>query len=343
MRLISPLLKHAVYPTLQRAGWLGRMTPPDGYAVVNYHGVLPSDYQSEESFLDGNLVSAAALRAQLRFLKSHYRVIAPEEFRSCIELGRPIPRSVLVTCDDGLLNTLSEMLPVLQEEGVACLFFVTSASCREDVAMLWYEELYRLMRKKALSANLTELLPRDEGPHAVETFQAKWWNIVRRASRLDADSRARWMDRVRNECGPPTLRNEQRWRLLNAGELRELADAGMSIGAHTRTHPVLSLAAEEESQREIQNCKLEIEWVLGKPVWAFAYPFGNPGTMGDREFHFAREAGYTCAFLNVEHWPGQGSNPLALSRTHVTADMSLAEFAAHLSGVHARLRRAVGA
>jgi peptidoglycan/xylan/chitin deacetylase (PgdA/CDA1 family) len=233
---------------------------------------------------------------------------------------------------------------VLQEEGIACLFLVTSASCREDAGMLWYEELYQLMRKNPLSTSLIELLARDQAePYAVENFQAKWWSTVRRASQLDADSRARWMDSVRNECGQIALQNERRWRLLNACEVRKLADAGMSIGAHTRTHPVLSSATEEESQCEIRDCKFELERVLGKPVWAFAYPFGNPGTMGDREFRLARDAGYTCAFLNVEHWPGQQSNPLALPRTHVTADMTLAEFAAHLSGLHTRLRRAVGA
>jgi hypothetical protein len=65
--------------------------------------------------------------------------------------------------------------------------------------------------------------------------------------------------------------------------------------------------------------------------------------MGDREFQLAEESGYSCAFLNVEHWRGRESNIFAIPRIHVTADMTLPEFAAHVSGFHLRLHRAVGA
>jgi len=345
MRLVSPLLKRVVYPAMRRAGWLDHTMPPGGYAVVNYHGVFPAGYSDGEEFLDGGLVQPLDLRRQLQFLKSHYRVIAPEDFRAWIEQGKPLPpRSVLVTCDDGLLNILTDMLPVLQDESVPCLFFVTSASCSEDPGMLWYEELYHLMQDQPLSG-LDSQLPIEIGAefNSPENLQARWWSVVRRASQLNAEARVDWMTAVRTHCGPAPARPEKRWRLLNIRELKKLSEAGMSIGAHPRTHPVLSLCSDEEARREIQECKIEIEGALGRPVWAFAYPFGNPSTMGGREMLLARQAGFSCAFLNVEHWPGQGFNRFALPRTHVTTDMTLPEFAAHLSGVHTRLRRAVGA
>jgi peptidoglycan/xylan/chitin deacetylase (PgdA/CDA1 family) len=116
----------------------------------------------------------------------------------------------------------------------------------------------------------------------------------------------------------------------------------MSIGAHTVSHPILSLSSEEEARREIQDSKSLLERALGRPVWAFAYPFGNPATMGEREVRLAREAGFACGFLNVEHWGGLESDFLALPRTHVTMNTTLPEFAAHLSGLHARLQRAMG-
>jgi hypothetical protein len=56
----------------------------------------------------------------------------------------------------------------------------------------------------------------------------------------------------------------------------------------------------------------------------------------------AREAGFACAFLNVEHWRAAPPNPFALPRIHVTANTTIPEFAAHMSGLHARFQRAVG-
>ncbi len=149
------------------------------------------------------------------------------------------------------------------------------------------------------------------------------------------------MELVRTHTGPAPALSEKRSRLLNISELKRLSDAGMTIGAHTRTHPILSLCSEEEARREIHDSKVEIERALGREIWGFAYPFGNPATMGEREFRLVEEAGFSCAFLNVEYWSTAQPN-FAIARTHVTADMSLAEFAAHLSGFHSWLQRAVG-
>jgi peptidoglycan/xylan/chitin deacetylase (PgdA/CDA1 family) len=350
MRLVSPFLKHAVYPALHQIGWLDHIMPPGGYAVVNYHGVIPSDHSVAEIFLDGNLLRPEIFRLQLQFLKAHYHVVHPEDFRAWIEHGKQLPpRAVLVTCDDGLLNTLTDMLPVLQSENVSCLFFVTGTSCSLEPGMLWYEELYLLMRARPLDGPGLQL-PGEEATEPSRSFQAQWWSAVRRASRLDARARADWMDLVRSHCGTQVLRSElsaalrseKRWRLVNIAELRKLAESGMTIGAHTLSHPVLSLCSEDEARREIRQSKNDLERALGRQVWAFAYPFGNPSTMGERQVALAREAGFTCAFLNVEHWRAGPTNPFAFPRVHVTANTTLPEFAAHLSGLHARLRRAVG-
>jgi peptidoglycan/xylan/chitin deacetylase (PgdA/CDA1 family) len=341
MRLVSPLLKHAVYPALHRIGWFDRTMPSGGYAVANYHGVLPPDHTDTDTFLDGNLVQPEVLRRQLQFLKAHYRVIHPEEFRASVEQGTALPeRSLLVTCDDGLLNVLTHMLPALQGEGISCLFFVTGASCGENPGMLWYEELYRLMLLRPLEEQESLLLPDDDSKtQPSDSFQSQWWSTVRRASRLDASVRARWMELMRSHRDSTHLfRSERRSRLLNLTELKQLAQAGMSIGAHTLTHPILSLCSEAEARHEIVESKLAMERALRQPVWAFAYPFGNPATMGDREVKLAEAAGFSCAFLNVESWNESRSNAFTIPRIHVSQDTALPEFAAHLSGFHNRLQ-----
>jgi peptidoglycan/xylan/chitin deacetylase (PgdA/CDA1 family) len=343
MRLASPLLKRAVYPALHRTGWFDHSMPPSGFAVVNYHGVLPAGYSSEDPFLDGHLVEPQVFREQVRFLKAHYDVIEPEEFRESVEQGKPLPpRSVLLTCDDGLFNPLTEMLPILQEEKVSCLFFVTATSCSEDPGMLWFEELYHLMRSQsAASEAASQFLAEAVPEKGAKSFSDWWWSAVRTASKFDAETRADWMSEFRARCGTLPEQFEKRYRLLNLRELKRLSESGMSIGAHTRTHPILAVSNDQEVRREIQESKIQIERAIGKPVWALAYPFGNAATMGERELRLARKAGYSCAFLNVEHWEGQETNPFALCRTHVTSGMTLPEFAAHLSGVHARLQRAM--
>jgi peptidoglycan/xylan/chitin deacetylase (PgdA/CDA1 family) len=342
VKLVSQLLKHTIYPVLHHAGWFARSTRGNTCAVVTYHGVLPRGYSSADELQDGHLVSLDNFRRQLRFLKAHYNVIHPEDFRAWTHHNESIPeRAVLITCDDGLLNSLTDVLPVLKSEDVSCLFFVTGSSCGETPGTLWCQELFPLLR--AVAGRPAELPLNGKSrvlPAASDNFQAWWWESVRRASRLDARERAAWMDALRAQCDPIPSSFERRWRLMNLHELKQLAAGGMSIGAHTLSHPILSECSEREARLEIVSSKLELERALGQPVWAFAYPFGMPSTLGEREIRITREAGYDCAFLNVETGADQ-SDPFIFPRTHVSADTELAELEAHLSGFHARLQRAI--
>src|ERR1035438_2472354 len=127
MKLVSPFLKRILYPGLAKTGYL-RRNAGVAPAIVTYHGILPEGYQKIDSALDGSLVPAESFRRQLRLLKAQYHVISPEQFVLWCESKQSLPqRSVLLTCDDGLQNTLYEMVPILKEMELSCLFFVTGA------------------------------------------------------------------------------------------------------------------------------------------------------------------------------------------------------------------------
>ncbi|HEY2767183.1 MAG TPA: polysaccharide deacetylase family protein [Solirubrobacteraceae bacterium] len=63
--------------------------------------------------------------------------------------------------------------------------------------------------------------------------------------------------------------------MLSEEEIRELADAGWELGAHTMTHPDLSQLDYESARREIHDSKTALEAIAGVPVETFAYPFGR--------------------------------------------------------------------
>jgi peptidoglycan/xylan/chitin deacetylase (PgdA/CDA1 family) len=364
LRFVSPALKHLVFPALSRSGYL-RYTAGAGPAVVTYHGVFPAGYKVRNRALDGNLVQADSLRRQLQLLKKRYHVISPEDFLHWSEekLSLP-PRSILLTCDDALRNTLTEMVPILQELGLSCLFFATGASANETPSMLWYEELYLML----LDADEPIALSLPEagvgiGPIAPNEKHSGWWNLVERLSQFDRELRRGFLDEIREQ-----LRLAENWReqffqdptlaarflTLELAGLRQLAAAGMSIGAHSLSHPILARASEELAWQEISESRNVLEKALGQTVWAFGYPFGNAATVTGRDLRLAERAGFRCAFMNVGGGFGakivgakidrskidhSKINRFALPRVHVTADMSLFEFEAHISGFYRSLRK----
>ena len=76
-------------------------------------------------------------------------------------------------------------------------------------------------------------------------------------------------------------------------ELREMDAAGMEIGGHTRTHPMLSKITEDvKLDYEIKEPKEIIERELGHAIVAFAYPFG---VRNEHVFSALGRAGYKFA------------------------------------------------
>jgi peptidoglycan/xylan/chitin deacetylase (PgdA/CDA1 family) len=343
MKLVSPLLKHVVYPCLSKGGYF-RRAARTGPVVLTYHGILPAGYKVIDPALDGNLVNADSFREQLRILKKQYNVISPREFLLWCETKHELPpRSVLLTSDDGLRSSLFDMLPVLREFGLECLFFVTGASLGQTATMLWYEELALMFLAAPVSFSL-ELL--EIGLQAEVRQQEKhsfWWELVRKLSQFEMNRRRTLLGRIRMQlglseqwdaeyCEDPVL--SRRFLMLNLAELRQLAEAGMCIGAHTLSHPILSQATLEDAWKEIFESKRGLEDALGQEVWALAYPFGNSSSVTSRESQMAKQAGFKSAFLNTGGGVGPLTPRLALPRVHTTAAMSLAEFEAHISGFH---------
>jgi peptidoglycan/xylan/chitin deacetylase (PgdA/CDA1 family) len=352
MKIVSPFLKRVLYPALSMAG-VFRRTSARGLAVVTYHGVLPQGYEAIDGVLDGNLISVEMLRRQLRLLRAHYNVISPEEALAWREGRRELaPWAVLLTCDDGLLNCLTDMLPVLQQEKMHCLFFVTGASAENSRTMLWYEELLLLfLRAQAGGFEIScegVLIQGELGSR--EERRAIWWSAVKRLSEVDAGIRASFLNAARIQFGSDALRDVdlanpalcRRFGLLTCSELQELASAGMTIGAHTLSHPMLSQLPLDLAYSEISDSRMRLESVLKKRVWAFAYPFGDPQSVTPQVLAMAQKAGYEAAFLNFGGGLGTDLPPHALPRVHVTAGMTLGEFEAHVSGFHARLQRLSG-
>ncbi len=349
MRFASPILKRLIYPALAWSGQLRRRGGA-GPAIVTYHGVLPKGYVVRDRNADWNMVRAEALRQQLKLLRAHYHIIGPEEFRAWCQTGSELPpKSVLITCDDGMQSALTETMPILKEMNLSGLFFVTEQALAEQGSMLWHEELHLMLQ--ATPERITLRLPGlgiDE--HATGRMEKRdlWWKLIYQLSRYEPTQRRQVMEAVgwqirvdpqwKSEYYDDPVRHS-RFFTLALKQTRALAAAGMSIGCHSLSHPMLSQVPSELAWQEIAGAKRRFEETLGSTIWAMAYPFGDLGSAGPREMRMAMRAGYTCAFVNYGGGFGAPFSPFAVQRVHITGEMSLSEFEAHVAGLHRSLKR----
>jgi len=75
--------------------------------------------------------------------------------------------------------------------------------------------------------------------------------------------------------------------------LRSLAERGVEIGSHTRTHPNLRTLSDDELRDELRTSREEIEDELGRPCTSLAYPYGQ---FDERVRRATERAGYESAF-----------------------------------------------
>ena len=76
-------------------------------------------------------------------------------------------------------------------------------------------------------------------------------------------------------------------------QLREVTRAGIEVGGHSCTHPLLTQCTETQIAREVDACKQELESRLQVSVTSFAYPHG---ICDERVRRLVKKAGYQNAY-----------------------------------------------
>lgn len=104
-------------------------------------------------------------------------------------------------------------------------------------------------------------------------------------------------------------------------QLREMAAAGVEIGAHNRNHIHLGVVSTEAMQEEIVGSKHDLEQALEREVRYFAFPYGQPSDLSTAAFQIANHAGYrgVCSAYGGYNFPGD--DPFHLRRIHADCEM----------------------
>lgn len=300
--------------------------------VVTYHRLV-APHAAE--LCNPSLISAtpAAFAAQMRYLARRYRVVSAEEVAAAYRTGRLLPaRAVLVTFDDAYRDVGEVAWPILRRLGLPATVFVPTAY-PDGGRAFWWDRLHltigRTAQRELAAAPLGRLALR-----TAEERRASLRALQAHVKALPHAAAMRFVDDVCDELGPDRAppADVHGW-----DELRQLASDGMTIGAHTRTHPALDRLPIDEAREEIVASRDDLRREIGRTPLVFAYPFGahDAGVV-----EAVREAGFELAVTCLDgHNAVPQRDPLRLDRTNVTPRTSLAVFKLRLSPVGARLDR----
>ena len=103
--------------------------------------------------------------------------------------------------------------------------------------------------------------------------------------------------------------------MMRPDEVSALATRGMTIGGHTRTHPILESIPDDIALDEIRGGRDDLRSLLGHEIDLFAYPNGRFGRdFSGRHRAMVEQAGYRFAFTTDAGAATRESDPRMLPR-----------------------------
>ena len=197
---------------------------------------------------------------------------------------------VALTFDDGYRDNVEHALPVLTRHGAPWTVFVTTDYAAGQ-GRLWWLELEEVVRRSSsLSVDGREM-PSVTPAEKQAAFASAYAHLRAGPEPVLRDTIAGWCERAGID-GAALVRS----LCLDWEELAVLGrEPSVTFGAHTLTHPMLAKHDAATARREIEGGRAILTERLGREIRHLAYPVGDPGSAGPRDFALAREAGYASA------------------------------------------------
>ncbi len=252
--------------------------------AIMYHYVRPD--RPELPFF--NHLHIDDFRSQLDYFGREYGFVPRDAFLGSFKNG-DIPSGVVLTFDDGLRDHYEFVLPELVARGLWGIFYVPGLPLVQE-RLLDVHRIHLLIGMFGgahVLPELEKLVTDDLLVHAHrEEFTSQTYathddkdatKMVKRILNyfIDVRFRDRIVDQLLEHFGVCEAEVRQGY-YMSRTELRELHKAGMIIGAHSMTHPVMSTLAREAQEREIKESLDIIRDIVGESsVRTYCHPYGR--------------------------------------------------------------------
>ena len=307
--------------------FLRRKLTKSQVGILLYHRVSPShaDWCIKP-------LSPRSFERQMEYFRQYYKILSLDTLVQHIKQREPLPeKAVVITFDDGYKDNYLYAYPILMKYGIPATIFLTTGHIGSS-KLFWFDEVKYIVQVTHISQlELDEL-----GSYSLRTGVDRLQNgltISRGLRKLPEDRKNELINKLLNICQVDIPDNSGEGLFLSWDEVREMHESGISFGAHTVNHPVLTNLPVEQARWEIVQSKKHIEEKLGEKVTAFAYPFGP---FNAEIAKLVKESGFTSAVTTESGLVNSQANPYELPRIGAVGDFN--KLKAVFSGLFQDLR-----
>jgi peptidoglycan/xylan/chitin deacetylase (PgdA/CDA1 family) len=278
------------------------------------------------------------LKQQCEHIRRFYHPVTLRDVANSWQTGHPLPpNSVAITVDDGYRDFLTGGYPVFRSFDIPSTIFLVS-DFLDGKAWLWWNVVdYALehTRRKSLTLETLDGLAHNFVFDLTVPRGAAHQKICDLLITLANDERLRLLAsivellEVELPAQPPLKHAPLAWN-----EVRQLAGDNVEVGAHTKTHPILSRISDRQTlYEEIAIPKSRIEQELGQPVIHFCYPNGRSEDFSEAAVELVRAARFQTGVTTEGGINFPGAPLLMLKRLGADPNTPLPYFSELLAGV----------
>ena len=249
---------------------------------------------------------------QCEYLAAHYAVVPWREAAKRLAAGENVANLAVITIDDGYADMHEVAFPILVKHGLPATLFVTTGF----IDGTHWMPGDRVREYFAHTAKDTVAITDHRGE--VHRFATKGKDATEGLrtllKRVPNRTRARILAELTESTDGEPGRIPPAYRPCTWEALRAMSEAGVSVGAHTVTHPILSrVETEREAEEEILGSKERIEAALQRAVELFAYPNGTAEDLNEVTVRCVR-ANFACGVTAIPGLNAPGADVHQLLR-----------------------------
>jgi peptidoglycan/xylan/chitin deacetylase (PgdA/CDA1 family) len=199
--------------------------------------------------------------------KSFNEIVQRWTFR--LKNGTLPPNAVCITFDDGYLNNLTVAQPILEKYQIPATIYIATAF--SEGLNMWNDRVLYLFSQTLCD----EINISPEGKSLkLEEWGSRRANAYETLVKLKYLEPKQRLEKVNQLYLINPAIDEQEKLMMTPKQVATISKSGFEIGAHTHTHPILSVLDIDEQRNEILRSKQLLEEWTGQAVKHFAYPNG---------------------------------------------------------------------
>ena len=229
-----------------------------------------------------------------KYKKANFHFLSLDDLGEVIKTdATPQKPFILFTFDDGYEDNYTQALPIFEKFEVPFSVFIATDFINHN-SILWWDILEDLITQNTtihFSNNI----------YSTYSFQEKWdtFRVIREAIlKYDQNNLLKELQNAFShytiDWYAPIKKQAMSWE-----QVKELSNHPLcTIGGHTVSHPALNKLCDTDFYSEIAEGITILKEETGHNISHFAYPYGSPSEIGEREYQLIKKFDFKTVFTS---------------------------------------------